>query len=472
MNDDIVYLSATELLDRYRSRQVSPVEVTRAVIDRIERMNPAVNAFCWVDADSALDVARASESRWQSGAPIGSLDGVPATIKDLILTKGWPTRRGSLLIDPDQEWPDDAPAVARLREQGAIIVGKTTTPEFGWKGVTDNALTGITRNPWNTALTPGGSSGGAAAACALGMGALHIGTDGGGSIRIPAAFTGIFGHKPSFGRVPAWPLSPFGTVAHLGPMTRTVADAALMLTVLSAPDARDWHALPATGHDYRNGLDAGVRGLRIGFSADLGYVTVDGEVAAAVRDAVTVFTELGAHVQEVAPPFENPLSIFQTFWYTGAANLLRRFSEGQRQRIDSGLQDVAAAGDSYTLPDFQEAERLRAELGVRMNQFHLNYDLLLTPTLPIPAFIAGREIVSPSTQQRWSDWTPFTYPFNLTQQPACSIPCGFTTSGLPIGLQIVGPMFEDGLVLAAARAFESVRPLVLPQTAMPESPAG
>ena len=189
MNDDIVYLSATELLDRYRSRQVSPVEVTQAVIGRIERMNPAVNAFCWVDADAALDVARASESRWQSGAPIGSLDGVPATIKDLILTKGWPTRRGRVMIDPDQEWPDDAPAVARLREQGAIIVGKTTTPEFGWKGVTDNALTGITRNPWNTALTPGGSSGGAAAACALGMGALHIGTDGGGSIRIPAAFT-------------------------------------------------------------------------------------------------------------------------------------------------------------------------------------------------------------------------------------------------------------------------------------------
>jgi aspartyl-tRNA(Asn)/glutamyl-tRNA(Gln) amidotransferase subunit A len=456
----------------YRSRQVSPVEVTQAVIDRIEHLNPAVNAFCWVDADAALNAARASETRWQSGAPIGILDGVPATIKDLILTKGWPTRRGSLLIDPDQEWPDDAPAVARLREQGAIIIGKTTTPEFGWKGVTDSALTGITRNPWNTALTPGGSSGGAAAACALGMAALHIGTDGGGSIRIPAGFTGVFGHKPSFGRVPAWPLSPFGTVAHLGPMTRSVADAALMLTVLSAPDLRDWHALPATDHDYRNGLDAGVRGLRIGFSADLGYVTVDDEVAAAVRDAVAVFTELGAYVEEVVPPFENPLSIFQTFWYTGAANLLRRFSVEQRQRIDSGLQAVAATGDSYTLSDFQEAERLRAELGVRMKRFHSDYDLLLTPTLPIPAFIAGREIVSPSTQQRWSDWTPFTYPFNLTQQPACSIPCGFTAFGLPVGLQIVGPMFEDGLVLTAARAFENVRPMVLPQTAMPESPAG
>ncbi|MDH3378429.1 MAG: amidase [Gammaproteobacteria bacterium] len=470
MNQDIIYLSAIELLDLYRSGQASPVEVTQAVIDRVERLNPAVNAFCWLDADAALKAARASETRWQGGAPIGILDGVPATIKDLILTKGWPTRRGSLLIDPDQEWPDDAPAVARLREQGAVIIGKTTTPEFGWKGVTDSALTGVTRNPWNTALTPGGSSGGAAAACALGMGALHIGTDGGGSVRIPAGFTGIFGHKPSFGRVPAWPLSPFGTVAHLGPMTRTVADAALMLTVLSAPDARDWHALPATGYDYRNGLDAGVRGLRIGFSPNLGYVTVDDEVAAAVSDAVAVFTDLGAHVEEIAPPFENPLSIFQTYWYSGAANLLRQFSAEQRQRIDPGLQEVAAAGNSFTLPDFQDAERMRAELGVRMNQFHGDYDLLLTPALPIPAFTAGHEIVSPSAQTRWSDWTPFTYPFNLTQQPACSIPCGFTGSGLPVGLQIVGPMFEDGLVLTAARAFESVHPVVLPQTAMPELP--
>ena len=472
MNEDIVYLSATELLDMYRSRQVSPVEVTQAVIDRVEHLNPAVNAFCWVDADAALNAARASETRWQSGAPIGGLDGVPATVKDLVLTKDWPTRRGSLLIDPDQEWPDDAPAVARLREQGAVIIGKTTTPEFGWKGVTDSALTGITRNPWNTALTPGGSSGGAAAACALGMGALHIGTDGGGSIRIPAGFTGIFGHKPSFGRVPVWPPSPFGTVAHLGPMTRTVADAALMLTVLSAPDPRDWHTLPATGQNYRDDLDAGVRGLHIGFSADLGYVAVDDEVVAAVRDAVTIFTELGAHVEEVAPPFENPLPVFQTFWYSGAANLLRQFSVEQRQRIDPGLQEVAAAGDSYTLPDFQEAERLRAELGVGMKQFHLAYDLLLTPSLPIAAFTAGHEVVSPSAQTSWSDWTPFTYPFNLTQQPACSIPCGFTASGLPIGLQIVGPMFEDGLVLTAARAFESVRPIVLPQTAMPESLEG
>jgi Asp-tRNA(Asn)/Glu-tRNA(Gln) amidotransferase A subunit family amidase len=249
--------SATELLRLYRTRQLSPAEVARAVLERIERFEPAVNAFCLVDPERAMQAARESEARWQRAQPQGLLDGVPATIKDLILTRGWPTLRGSLTTPREQPWDEDAPATARLREQGAVLIGKTTTPEFGWKAVTDSALTGITRNPWNTARTPGGSSGGAAVACALGMGALHIGTDGGGSIRIPAAFTGIFGLKPSFGRVPAWPLSPFGTLAHIGPMTRCVADAALMLNVLARPDGRDWFALPYDGRDYRTGSTTG-----------------------------------------------------------------------------------------------------------------------------------------------------------------------------------------------------------------------
>jgi aspartyl-tRNA(Asn)/glutamyl-tRNA(Gln) amidotransferase subunit A len=214
---DPAALSATELLRLYRARQLSPVEATRAVLARIERFDPVVNAFCLVDGDLALAAARASEARWQRGEPCGLVDGVPATIKDLILTEGWPTLRGSLAVARDQPWAEDAPATARLREQGAVLIGKTTTPEFGWKAVTDCALTGITRNPWNTSKTPGGSSGGAAVAAALGMGALHVGTDGGGSIRIPAGFTGIFGLKPSFGRVPAYPPSPFGTLAHVGP---------------------------------------------------------------------------------------------------------------------------------------------------------------------------------------------------------------------------------------------------------------
>ncbi|MDH3282360.1 MAG: amidase, partial [Gammaproteobacteria bacterium] len=375
----------------------------------------------------------------------------------------WPTRRGSRAVDPEQAWEDDAPATARLKEHGAVILGKTTTPEFGWKGVTDSRLTGITRNPWNTTMTPGGSSGGAAAACALGMGALHIGTDGGGSIRIPAGFTGIFGLKPSFGRVPAWPLSPFGTVAHVGPMTRTVADAALMLTVLAQPDARDWYSLPVDDRDYRTDLDAGVEGLRVAFSADLGCADIDPNVAQVVRDAVSVFTDAGARVEEVAAPFASPAATFRTFWYAGAATLLGRFTAAQRALIESGLQAIATEGDTYSLSDYLNAVRQRAELGQTMKEFHARYDLLLTPTLPIPAFTAGHEILSPPAQKGWVDWTPFTYPFNLTQQPACSVPCGFTSTGLPVGLQIVGPMFDDALVLRAARAFETQRPFVMPQ---------
>src|SRR6267378_92998 len=284
MSTDLCALTATELLDAYRKHDLSPVEVTRAVLERIEKLNPVVNAFNLV-SDHALEDAKASEARWGSGQVKGLLDGVPVSIKDIILTKGWPTLRGSKTVDPKGPWNDDTPATARLREHGAVLLGKTTTPEFGWKGVTDSPLTGITRNPWNPKKTPGGSSGGAAAAVAAGMGPLALGTDGGGSIRIPCSFTGLFGIKASFGRVPAWPPSPFGTVAHVGPMTRSVEDAALMLNVLSLPDERDWHALPYEARDWRSALDQGVAGLRITYSPDLGYASVDPEVVAIVRQA-------------------------------------------------------------------------------------------------------------------------------------------------------------------------------------------
>ena len=469
MNETLHAASATRLLAHYRRRELSPVEVTRAVLARIEAVNPAVNAFVLVAAETALASARDSEARWARGAPCGLLDGVPVTIKDLLLTRGMPTLRGSRVVDPAGPWDLDAPASARLREQGAVIVGKTTTPEFGWKGVTDSQLAGVTRNPWNTALTPGGSSGGAAAAAALGMGALHIGTDGGGSIRIPAGFSGVFGHKPSFGRVPAWPLSPFGTVAHIGPMTRTVEDAALMLDVLSIPDHRDWFSLPHHGRDYRVGLDDGVRGLRIAYSPDLGHVAVHAEVAARVREAVDVLADLGAQVEQVEAPFEDPADTFRKHWYAGAANLFAGFGTEQRAQIDAGLQEVAEEGASYSLLDYLAATNERGALGQRMTAFHQHYDLLVTPALPIPAFTAGREVPDPARQTRWTEWTPFSYPFNLTQQPACSAPCGFTGDGLPVGLQIVGPMHADALVLRAARAYESARPFVMAEAPVVEA---
>src|SRR5687767_4484858 len=308
MNTDLCALGATELLDAFRKKTLSPVDVARAVLARIEKLNPVLNAFCLV-SENSLQEAKESEARWSAGQPKGLLDGVPVSIKDIILTKGWPTLRGSKTVDPKGPWNDDAPATARLREHGAVLLGKTTTPEFGWKGVTDSPLTGITRNPWNKAKTPGGSSGGAAAAVACGMGPLAVGTDGGGSIRIPCAFTGLFGIKCSFGRVPAWPLSPFGTVAHVGPMTRSVGDAALMLNVLAQPDARDWHALPYDARDWRTGLEQGVADLRIAYSSNLGYAKVDPEIAALVKSAVAVFEELGAKVEEKNPGFADPAPI-------------------------------------------------------------------------------------------------------------------------------------------------------------------
>ena len=461
MSSDLLTLSAVELLHLYRSKRTSPVEVTRAMLKQINELNPLLNCFCFVAPD-ALAVAKESEARWMKGEPKGMLDGVPVSIKDLLLTKGWPTLRGSRTVDPRGPWNDDAPAVARLREAGAVLLGKTTTPEFGWKGVTDNPLTGITRNPWNPERTPGGSSGGAAAAVAAGMGPLTLGTDGGGSIRIPCAFTGVFGLKPSFGRVPAWPLSPFGTVAHVGPMTRSVHDAALLLSVLSRPDSRDWFALPYEPRDYRVGLDEGVRGLRIAYSANLGYAQVDPEVAALVVQAAMRFVDLGALVEPVDPGFDNAEPVFRAHWFTGAAYLLKNYLPQQKALMDQGLVEVAEQGAKIGMLELLDAVQKRGALGVHMNQFHEKYDLLLTPTLPLAAFEAGKEVADVMKGKRWTDWTPFSYPFNLTQQPAASIPCGLTAEGLPVGLHIVGPRYGDALVLRAARAFESAQPIAMP----------
>src|SRR5438552_9431916 len=287
--NDLAYMSAVLLLDLYRRRELSPVEATRLIFDRLDALQSRINAFCVMDRDGALAAARASEGRWLRGEATGRLDGVPVTIKDLMLMRGFPTLRGSRLVDPNQDWSEDAPATARLREAGAVILGKTTTPEFGWKALGDSPLTGITRNPWELSRTPGGSSAGAAAACAAGIGPLHLGSDGAGSIRIPCAFSGVFGLKPSFGRVPAYPLSAMGQLAHLGPITRTVADAALMLNVLSAFDHRDSYALPPEDRDYLDGLEDGVRGWRVAYSPTLGYARVDPEIAAAVAEAARQF---------------------------------------------------------------------------------------------------------------------------------------------------------------------------------------
>jgi aspartyl-tRNA(Asn)/glutamyl-tRNA(Gln) amidotransferase subunit A len=452
---DLHWKSAAKLVRGYAKKKFSPVEATKACLAQIERQDKTLNAMVHIRPEEALAAAKASEKRWLKGEPQGPIDGVPTLIKDLLLVRGWPTLRGSRTVDKDQPWDQDAPSVARLRECGAVFLGATTTPEFGWKGVTDSPLTGITRNPWDPTKTPGGSSGGSSAAAAAGYAPLTLGTDGGGSIRIPAGFTGIFGLKPSFGRVPAYPISPFGTVAHVGPMTRTVEDSCLMMNVIAQPDARDWHALPYDGADYLAKLGKHLKGMRIAFSPSLGYVDVHPEIARLVKDGVKLLEELGAHVEERDPGFEDPTATFRTLWWAGARALLGRLPAAKKKLLDPALADVVEQAKSITLDDYQDAVRERALLGSRMRQFMQGYDLLVTPSLPIPAFEAGKLApAAPDQTGKWVNWTPFSYPFNLTQQPAASVPCGFTKAGLPAGLHIVGRMFEDAKVLSASYAYE------------------
>ncbi|MEH1828144.1 MAG: amidase [Nostoc sp.] len=459
----------SRLLSFCRYIAISPTEATKAALERINTYNSQVNAFAIVDEKTALAEAEASEVRWLNGNPLGLVDGIPFTVKDLLLTKGLPTRRGSKAITSNQPWPEDAPAVVRLREQGAVLLGKTTTSEFGWKGVTDSPLTGITRNPWNTDLTPGGSSGGAAVAAALGMGTLHLGTDGGGSSRSPAALTGVFGLKPTFGRVAGYPSAHTGTLFHIGVLVRTVTDAAVMMNVIAHPDVRDWYALSDDKQDYTFDLDRGVAGLRIAYSPNFGYADVDPEVAALVKAAVDIFAKLGAVVEEVNPGFANPRNIFQTFWQAGAAKLVRGFSPEQQAVIEEGLLSIGKEGDAFgglrqriTLAEYLSAQDAREALGRQMQRFHENYDLLITPTLPTIAFPVGQNRPQSSIDNPQRDWAPFTYPFNLTQQPAASVPCGFTTNGLPVGIQIVAAKYRDLLVLQAAKAYESISPFIMP----------
>ncbi|WP_328440434.1 amidase [Streptomyces sp. NBC_00444] len=449
---ELTELTAVQLVNGFRKGEFSPVEATRAALERAEQLQPVVNAFVRLDPEDALARAAESERRWRRGEPAGLVDGVPVTVKDILLMRGGPTLKGSKAIDPNGRWDEDAPSVARLREHGAVFLGKTTTPEFGWKGVTDSPLSGVTRNPHDTSRTAGGSSGGSAAAVALGAGPLSLGTDGGGSVRIPAAFCGIFALKPTYGRVPLYPASAFGTLAHVGPMTRDAADAALLMDVIGGPDARDWSAL-APAASFVQALAGGVRGLRVAYSPALGgQVAVRPAVAAAVRRAVERLAGLGAYVEETDPDFTDPVDAFHTLWFSGAARVTQHFGPHQRELLDPGLREICTLGARYSALDYLAAVDVRMELGRRMGHFHESYDLLVTPTLPITAFEAGAEVPKGSGHRRWTGWTPFTYPFNMTQQPAATVPVGTDGEGLPIGMQIVAARHRDDLVLRAAHA--------------------
>ncbi|MGR3934250.1 amidase [Streptomyces sp. BRA346] len=453
---DLHDLTAVQLLERYGSGDLSPVEATRAALDRIEQIQPRVNAYSRVDGEEALRQAEESAERWRRGEPAGLLDGVPVSVKDILLMRGGPTLRGSRTVRTDGPWDEDAPAVARMRDHGAVFLGKTTTPEFGWKGVTDNPVDGVTGNPYDPGRTAGGSSGGSAAAVAMGAGPLSLGTDGGGSVRIPASFCGIFALKPTYGRVPIYPASAFGTLAHVGPMTRDAADSALLMDVITGPDWRDWSQLGPLGGSFREAISAGggsIDGLRVAYSPTMGgAAAVDPEVAAAVRRAVDLLAGLGAVVEEIDPGIEDPVEAFHTLWFSGAARVVQPLGQEQWELLDPGLREICAQGAAYSALDYLAAVDVRMALGHAMGRFHSAYDLLVTPTLPITAFEAGVEVPEGSGHTRWTGWTPFTYPFNMTQQPAASVPCGMSSAGLPIGVQLVGARHADAVVLRVAHA--------------------
>jgi aspartyl-tRNA(Asn)/glutamyl-tRNA(Gln) amidotransferase subunit A len=458
--DDLAWRSALELAGLVRAKQISPLEITDALLARIEAVNPRLNAFCLVSADLARALAREAEIAVMKGEPLGPLHGVPVSIKDVIATKGLVTTGGSRLF-AEAVPEEDAVAVGRLRAAGAVILGKTNTSEFGHKGVTENPLFGITRNPWNPALTPGGSSGGAAAAVASGLGPLALGTDGGGSVRLPASFCHVFGFKPSYGRVPQYPRFPgWERVGHTGPITRTVRDAAALLDVIAGGDDRDRRSLPREPGSYLEACEGGVKGRHVAWTPDLGYAVVDPAVLALCENAAAEFESLGCHVEVVNPGWENPEEVFGTMV---AAQFYAAWSDrlpDAEALMDPSLVKFIRHGGAVSARDYLAACARVETYWQEAQSFLQRFDLLLTPTVAVPPFPADgrppREIDGQSISVL--GWMPFTYPFNLTGQPAASVPAGFTPDARPVGLQLVGQRYADRVVLAAAAAYEAACP--------------
>lgn len=448
---DFGKMTAVELSGLYRRGEVSPVEIVDDLFERLERSGPALNAFCAFDRRAAREAAGQSASRWRDGAPKSPIDGIPVSIKDNIAVAGMPTLFGSCATERGRAFLPDSPSASRLREAGAVIFGKTTLPDFAHKIVTDSPLTGITRNPWNLDHTPGGSSGGAAAAVAAGLGPLALGTDGGGSIRIPAAFTGLFGFKPSFGRVPHSPRGAFALLSHVGPMTRTVGDALLMMNVVTRSDSRDWYALPAQKSAQGDAPARGLAGARVAYSPTLGLAapTIDPEIHRLMKNAANKLADLGAIVEQADPPhIDQCLHVSRVMWTSFSARLARSLGE-RRIHLDPSLEALARKGEALAKDAFLEALLMRGELGAKINAFFESYRFVLCPTFhraAIPlAEIDPRDPPTPT----------FTSWCNLLGLPAANLFCGFTRDGLPVGLQIVGPQYRDFEVLDVSAAVEA-----------------
>lgn len=468
-SNEICRMDAVRLAGLIRTKQLSAVDVTRAVIDRMGRLDPHLHAFCTPTPELAIEAAERVEKNIMSGVAVGPLAGVPVAVKDLICTKGIKTVSGSWAYADFVPDEDDV-VVERLKQADAIIIGKTNVPEFGYSGVGHNPVFATSRNPWNTSLTPGGSSAGSGAAVASGMGPIALGSDGGGSVRIPSSFSGLFGMKASMGRVPLYPgtkderypgVSSWEALEHIGPMSRTVADSALMLSVIAGPDDRDSRSLPyERDFDWLTALQGDLKGKRVAYSADLGYAAVDSRVRRIVGDAVKVFErDLGCIVEEANPGWDNP---YDGFWGMVMRESDLRGLRAMADRLGDKMTPHLAAilRTEWTAEQFTDAMLVRKAVTNKMWRFMRNYDLLITPTLAVPPFEIGIQgpTVIDGRQVDQFEWLHFTYPFNLTGHPAATVPAGWTDDGLPIGLQIIGRHLDDALVLRASACFEAAQP--------------
>ncbi|HZH20858.1 MAG TPA: amidase family protein [Geodermatophilus sp.] len=467
--NELCTMDAVTMAAEIRARRLSPVEVTQAVLERMERLEPTLHAYCTPTPELAMETARRVEAAIVGGQQVGPLAGVPVAVKDLICTRGIRTVSGSRAYEDFVPDEDDV-VVERLKAADAVILGKTNVPEFGYSGVGHNPVFPATRNPWNTELTPGGSSAGSGAAVAAGMGPLALGSDGGGSIRIPSSFCGLYGLKASMGRVPLYPgtkderlpgVSSWESLEHIGPMTRTVADSALLMSVIAGPDPRDRLSVPAGDVDWTRCTEGGIQGLRVAYSADWGYAAVDARVRAVVDDAVEAFErDLGCTVERVDPSWPHP---YEAFWAIVANESDLRGLRAMVERIGADNMTphvVDFIRTEWTAEQFTDALMVRKAVQNGMWRLMQDHDLLLTPTLAVPPFevgIQGPEVIDGRSVEPF-EWLHFTYPLNFTGQPAASVPAGWTDDGLPVGLQIIGRHLDDSTVLRASAALEAARP--------------
>jgi aspartyl-tRNA(Asn)/glutamyl-tRNA(Gln) amidotransferase subunit A len=456
---DLGFTPATTLTADIAARRISPVEVTEAILRRIAAFEPVVNAFAHLDAEGALAQARAAEAAVMRGDRLGRLHGVPVSIKDMMPVRGLPYSRGTATMLGTIA-DDDAPIVTRMRKAGAVVLGKTTTSEFGWSAVSRSPATGLSHNPWGHGLNAGASSAGAGIAAASGFGPLHQGSDGAGSVRLPAHFCGVVGFKPGFGRVPYLPLPNNDYMSHIGPLTRTVADTALMFSVMAGPHPWEHTTLDGVADTSLETLAGGVAGLRIAYSADLGHARVDPDVAALVAAAVRHFEAMGAHVEAVTPSW-GPVGpdLIDGLWKAHMSNNAHLLPEWA-DRMDQGLVACIRSAEGMSAREYLALRARKHAYSESIHRWFDDWDILLTPSASVAAFPVELLMPEhwPQHEWDWLRWAQFSYPSNIAQSPSISVPTGFTKAGLPVGLQITVKRFDDTLALRAATAFEAASP--------------